>query len=165
MDPLERLIAIEEIRNLLSRRTRLIDGKHWDELAEIYTDDVYAPHIGETGGRAIVDNVSKQLDGVRSIHQVHLPEIFITSPTTAKAIVPMEDLRLWEKDGVKHWAHGYGHYHQSFVKTDRGWLISDHNLTRLYLHEGYGAFDPSVGPGSLIERFPMPVTRLPLEFS
>ena len=165
MDTLEKLLAYEEIRQLLSRRTRLIDGKHWDELVKIYTDDVVAHHLGTKGGRALVDAVAKTLEGVRSIHHVHLPEILLTSATTAKAIVPMEDLLLWEKDGVKHWAHGYGHYHQSFLKTDRGWLISDHKLTRQYLQEGHGDFDPSTGPGSLIERFPAAVSRLPLEFN
>ena len=68
---------------MLSRRTRLLDGKHWEELADIYTDDVVAHHLGEKGGKAIVDNVRKQLDGVRSIHHIHLPEIQLTGPTIA----------------------------------------------------------------------------------
>lgn len=165
MDTLEQLLACEEIRQLLSRRTRLIDGKHWDELAKIYTDDVSAHHLGTKGAKAYVEAVSKTLEGARTIHQVHLPEILITSSTTAKAIVPMEDILLWEKDGIKHWAHGYGHYYQSFVKTERGWLISDHKLTRQYYQEGYGDFDPSVGPGSLIERWPQSIERLPVGFN
>lgn len=153
MDALERLTAVEDIRQLLSRRTRLIDEKDWEALVEIYTDDVPGHHTGTTGARALVEYVKKALDGVTSIHQAHLPEIEITSPTTAKAIVPMEDLLLWEADGVKRWAHGYGHYRQSFVKTDRGWLISDHLLTRLYLKEGVGDFEFSNAQGELTARF------------
>lgn len=165
MDPLEKLMAFEEIRQLISRRTRLLDGKHWDELVNIYTDDVVAHHFGTKGGQALIDAVAKSLDGARSIHQVHLPEILLTSSTTARAIVPVEYLHLWEKEEIKRWAHGYGHYHQSFIKTGRGWLISDHKLTHQYLQEGYGDFDPSTGPGRLIERFPAPTERLPADFS
>jgi len=161
MDRVERLIACEDIRQLLSRRTRLIDGKHWDQLVGLYTDDVVAHHTGTKGAKALVDAVSAMLEGVETIHQVHLPEIVVTSPTEAKAITPMEDLLLWETDGVKYWSHGYGHYHQSFVKTDKGWQICDHKLTRRYYQEGHGDFDSSVGPGPVKDRFPQATTGLP----
>ncbi|MBF4999667.1 nuclear transport factor 2 family protein [Nocardia sp. BSTN01] len=165
MDPLEKLIAIEEIRQLLSRRTRLIDGKHWEKLVEVYTDDVVGHHLGVKGGRAVVEHVRKVLEGVRTIHQLHLPEIEITGSLTARGIVPMEDLLLWEEDGVKRWVHGYGHYHQRYVKTDRGWLIDDHKLTRQYLREGYGDFDPSSGSAALTERYDAPVVPLPADLT
>lgn len=165
MDALEKLIACEDIRQLLSRRTRLIDGKHWDQLVDVYTDDVVGHHVGAKGAQALVDTVSKVLDGVETVHQVHLPEIVFTSPTTASAIVPMEDLLFWEKDGLKYWSHGYGHYHQRFLKTDRGWRICDHKLTRRYYKEGHGDFDSSSGPSPLQDRFPQTTSGLPADIA
>lgn len=165
MDPVDRLVACEDIRQLLSRRTRLIDGKHWEELIQVYADDVPAHHLGVKGNRLMVEEVARRLEGVRSIHQLHLPEIEVTSPTTAKAITPMEDLLMWEDDdGQPCWAHGYGHYHQSFVKVTRGWVISDHKLTRQYIQQGKGEFDLSAGDPHTDARFTMPLTPLPAEF-
>ncbi len=164
MDPVERLIALEDIRQLISRRTRYIDGKHWEKLEGIYTEDVVGHHQGTKGPKELVAYVKKSLENMRTVHQVHLPEIEITSPTTAKGIVPMEDLLIWEEDGIQRWVHGYGHYHQEYRKTDRGWQIFDHNLTRQYIQEGYGDFDPSVGPGKKVRTHEMPITPLPEEF-
>lgn len=152
MDALERMTAMEDIRQLLARRVRFIDEKDWDSLEQIYTDDVVGHHTGTKGARALVEFVKNTLEGVTTIHQIHLPEIEVTSPTTAKGIVPLEDLLLWEKDGIKHWVHGYGHYRQSYVKTDRGWLINDHKLTRIYLKEGVGDFEFSNAVGELTGR-------------
>lgn len=163
MDALERLVAAEEIRQVLTRRTRLIDGKHWDQLVELYTEDMPSHHTGLVGGRAQVEFVAKVMEGVRTVHQVHMPEIAFTDDTTARVITPMEDLLVWEVEGVTHWVHGYGHYHQTFIKAERGWVISDHRLSRQYLQEGYGPFDPSTGPGQLTGRGAAPLERLPAE--
>src|SRR6218665_2685044 len=164
MDDLQRLVAMEEIRQLIARRARLVDGKHWEALAGLYTDDVVAHHLGTTGPKAMVAEIARALEGIRSIHHVHLPEITMTSPTTGTAIVPMEDILLWEVDGVKRWAHGFGHYFQRFLKTEKGWRISDHKLTRQYVKSGDGEFEPTQNPGSAIEAFEVPLSRIPLDF-
>jgi hypothetical protein len=141
MDALEKLSAFEEIRQLLSRRTHLIDGKHWDQLADLYTDDVAAHHTQRP--RAVAPWSITCAQSLRvcgqfmrvcgQFIQVHLPEIELLSPLAARGVVPMEDLLLWAEDGVQHWVHGYGHYHQEYVKMERGRLNSDHRLTRQYL--------------------------------
>jgi len=97
-------------------------------------------------------------------HHIHLPEIELLGPTEARAIVPMEDVLIWEKDGEPQWAHGYGHYHQSFRKVDRGWVITDHKLTRQYLHQGSGHFELAGSRALADPRFNQALTPLPRDF-
>lgn len=63
-----------------------------------------------------------------TVHQVHAPEIELTSPTTARAVWALEDVvRL--APGVN--LRGYGHYTESYEKTDGQWLTAESTLTRL----------------------------------
>ena len=39
MDALERLVAIQEIRDQIARYAIFFDDKNWDEFAELWTDD------------------------------------------------------------------------------------------------------------------------------
>ena len=49
------------------------------------------------------------------MHHGHMPEITLTSPTTASGIWSMEDM-LRYGDGTE--LHGYGHYHETYEKVD-----------------------------------------------
>ncbi|WP_420920353.1 nuclear transport factor 2 family protein [Mycobacterium kansasii] len=63
-----------------------------------------------------------------TVHQVHAPEITLTSPTTATGIWALEDVvRLGP--GVN--LNGRGHYHETYEKLDGSWLIKSSTLTRL----------------------------------
>lgn len=59
-----------------------------------------------------------------------MPEIDVTSPTTAKGIWALQDLLIWL--GVVR-VIGYGHYHETYSIVDGRWLISSTELTRVYL--------------------------------
>ena len=165
MDAIERLVIIEDIKQLVSRRTRLIDGKFWDDLVEIYAEDIEAHHLGLRGNRAVVDAIARRLDGIRTIHQIHLPEIEVISATLAKGVFPMEDLLVWEEDGVHRWVHGYGHYFQTFTKVERGWVISDNRLTRQYIRQGTGEYEIGVAAEMHDPRFTSKVAPLPRDFA
>ena len=41
-----------------------------------------------------------------------------------------------EKDGKRTWMRAYGHYRQSYRKSDHGWQIVEHRLTRLLVENG-----------------------------
>ena len=61
-------------------------------------------------------------------HQVHAPELELTSATTAAGIWALEDVvRL--APGVN--LRGYGHYHETYEKVDGQWLLKTSTLTRL----------------------------------
>jgi hypothetical protein len=59
---------------------------------------------------------------------VHAPEIELTSATTARGIWALEDVvRLAPGLNLR----GYGHYQETYEKTDGQWRITSSTLTRL----------------------------------
>jgi len=92
----------------------------------IYTTD--------SGGR-VVQGADDFMGGLRdlladvlTVHHGHMPEIELTSATTAKGIWAMEDMLRWP-DGSE--LHGAGHYHETYEKVDGDWRIKTMTLTRL----------------------------------
>jgi hypothetical protein len=61
-------------------------------------------------------------------HQVHAPEITLTSPTTARGVWALNDVvRLLPALTLT----AYGHYHETYEKLDGIWRIKTSKLTRL----------------------------------
>jgi uncharacterized protein (TIGR02246 family) len=125
---------IEAIKQLKARYFRLMDTKQWDEWAEVFTEDAVvaaSPRPDEIfRGRAeIVRSVSRALrDGV-TVHHGHMPEIALTGPDTATGIWAMYDF----VDLPQLVLHGWGHYHEEYLKQDGAWRIRNLRLTRLRL--------------------------------
>jgi hypothetical protein len=100
VNDIEKLLAIEEIKNLKARYFRCVDTKDWPGFQAVFapnarfdiTDDVAGCVLV---GPEIADEVSRLLAGCDSIHHGHCPEIEITSDTTATGIWAMEDLLRW----------------------------------------------------------------------
>ncbi|APE13988.1 DUF4440 domain-containing protein [Mycobacterium sp. WY10] len=126
---------IEAIKKLKARYCRLLDTKDWTGWRQIFTDDFVSdttPSGGVliTGADSMVDFIKKTLGkpSQPTVHQVHAPEIELTSPTTATGIWALNDVvRL--APGVN--LAGYGHYHETYEKTDGQWRIKTSTLTRL----------------------------------
>jgi hypothetical protein len=146
MTDIEQLMAIEAIKRLKSRYFWCLDHQDW----EGWKRDVWAPDAsldvpGSTEGAvAGVDNIiawtAPRANGQISIHHGHMPDIEITSDTTAKGVWAMEDilhkpLDHKEKYGY-HFLHGWGHYHETYVKLAQGWRIKTTKLTRLRVVKG-----------------------------
>jgi len=68
---------------------------------------------------------------VVTVHHGHMSEIEVTSPTTATGIWAMEDKLRWPSGASLGEMHGYGHYHETYVKVDGAWRIKTLTLTRL----------------------------------
>ena len=134
--------AIEQIKQLKARYFRLMDQKRWDEWREVFTEDVTAVYHGVPGSRGskelaqtrcngraeLVATVSKFLAKGISVHHGHMPEIEVTSPTTAKGIWAMFDYLRLPDFTLK----GYGHYEEDYVKEAGQWKIKTILLTRLH---------------------------------
>jgi hypothetical protein len=58
-----------------------------------------------------------------------MPEIDITSPTTATGIWAMED--ILQIPGGENRVQGWGHYHETYERIDGRWRIKTLRLTRL----------------------------------
>ena len=128
---------LEEIRKLKARYFRGLDSKDWDLYAEVFAEDVVAD-MSRTGGevfhgRATFVAYVRGLKLVQSVHQGHMPEIELTSDTTAAGIWSFEDYNLWE-DGIQN--HGYGHYTETYEKADGRWRIKTMKLSYLRIDRG-----------------------------
>jgi hypothetical protein len=169
---LERLAAIEEIKQLKARYFRCMDQKDWDAFEKVFCPDVvfdlreaiYARdpvtkkvlksgdimireeqvldkdwlHRGAANVRRWEETI---LTGVVTAHHGHMPEIEITSPTTAHGYWHLEHLLqfprrnayadLWwlPDNSPCHELHGYGLYDETYERLGGQWLIKTLKLT------------------------------------
>jgi hypothetical protein len=138
MDKITQLWEIEQIKQLKARYFRLLDTKQWHEFRELFADDLVFRHDASgsnsrplEGAKGFVEYVSvRALPSAATAHHGHMPEIEITSPTTARGIWAMFD---WVDDAEHARAFkGYGHYHEDYEKDAAGrWRIKSLQLTRL----------------------------------
>jgi hypothetical protein len=133
MDDAAALLEIEAIKQLKARYCRYLDTKDWTAWRGIFADD-FLSDTSQAGGKVIrgaddfVAFTRKSLGDRATAHQVHAPEIELTSATTARGIWAVEDVvRL--APGVN--LRGYGHYHETYEKIDGQWRITSSKLTRL----------------------------------
>jgi hypothetical protein len=132
MDPLDRLVAIEEIKQLMARRTRCVDEKDWVGLTACFAENAISYSVqkdGVQGAKHIVERIRQALDHRTTVHQLHVPEIEIVTEERATGIWPMQDDLTWEADGKHHWQRGFGHYRQAYAKVQGRWLIETHRLS------------------------------------
>jgi hypothetical protein len=127
---------IEAIKQLKARYFRFIDTKQWSQLREVFTPNVHIDVSGEGGGVYHgVDDFLAMLEptlrDVVTVHHGHTPEIELTSPDTATGIWAMEDMLRFPEGGPIAELHGYGHYHETYVKQDGEWRIASLELVRL----------------------------------
>ena len=108
MDPVERLLALEEIKALKARYFRFVDTKDWDGLEGLFTTDAELDFGDDMPGgvlrsaAAFRQMASKSLAGCVSVHHGHCPEIELTSDTTASGVWAMEDMLRWSADSRRH---------------------------------------------------------------
>jgi hypothetical protein len=140
MDRLDRLEAIEEIRNLKARYFRLMDTKQWDALKDVFTSDmkVITPEgqVYAEGGETYAAALRRSLEHAVSCHQGLIGEIDIEDADHARAIWPMQDVIEWEdRHPQAGWKSilGRGHYHETYRRDGGAWRIATLTLTRLRL--------------------------------
>jgi len=104
-------------------------------MRQVFTDDVVID-TSEAGGSVVkgadefVAFLQEMLLGAVTVHQGHMPEIDLTSPTTATGIWALNDIVIWP-NGMR--LDGYGHYSETYEKVDDQWLIKSSKLTRLHM--------------------------------
>ncbi|SFS09575.1 nuclear transport factor 2 family protein [Sphingomonas jatrophae] len=152
IDPLERLLAIEEIRQLKMRYFRCMDMKDWTGLRSIFCADgefdarasLSLDGAGEEaaaesndwvyrGGDTIVDFVQAAIGTRRTVHHGHGHEVELLSPDMARGVIAMED-QIWQDDAL--FLHGCGHYHETYRRDPDGWRILTSRLSRLHIELG-----------------------------
>lgn len=141
MTELEELVALEAIKRVKANYFYGLDRKDWD----LWRREVFAPDAALEVPEALtepivgVDNIiawvrERTADQV-SVHHGHMPNIQITSHDTATGVWAMED-RLYRTkefplaDGSTY-LHGFGHYHETYLRIAAGWRIKSTRLTRI----------------------------------
>lgn len=79
------------------------------------------------GKRQIIASISEALENATSVHHGHMPEIELTSDTTASGIWAMFDYLVFPDRTLK----GYGHYEEQYAKENGQGKIKSVRLTRL----------------------------------
>ena len=148
MTEVERLAAIEAIRQVKARYFRGVDDSDGDLVRSILAEDCVLDYRGcctdpKTGhdflpamnvvmtGRAawLSDGLSGA--GIVSVHQSHNGDITVDSDTTAHAIWSMTD-RLYMPPGAPYaLMTGFGYYHETYEKVGGAWLIKTLHIKRI----------------------------------
>src|SRR6187431_692227 len=90
----------EAIRQLKARYFRTMDTKDWAGMRQVFTDDVVID-TSESGGDvvggadAFIGFLQDVLGDAVTVHQGHMPEIEVTSPTTATGVWALHDIVIW----------------------------------------------------------------------
>jgi hypothetical protein len=138
-----KLIEIESIKQLKARYFRTVDTFDLDGWLTCFTEDCRLKFDGDVqrrnasaqpyatleGHRGVIDFWNGNANRVESVHHGHTPEIEILSQSEARGVWAMEDIVEFT-DGL---LHGYGHYHETYRKTDGEWRIATLHLTRTRL--------------------------------
>lgn len=130
------LVEIEAIKRLKYKYLRCLDQKLWDELTECFVENATSAYGGGKysyeGRDAILEFLRDAMgaDTFHSSHQVHQPEIDLTSETTARGIWALEDVVIDLKWDIT--IRGAAFYEDEYVKKDGVWKIQHTGYKRTY---------------------------------
>jgi hypothetical protein len=137
LDTVEALLANEAIQQLRARFARCMDSKDWAGMRATLADDCVFDAGQEAnvdslwvGADVIVANISGSFAHGESVHHAHMPEIELTSPTTARGIWAMRDRLRWPGSPPLQ-LNGSGHYHETYECQGGQWRIKTFKLLRL----------------------------------
>lgn len=143
MTDLERLVALEAIRELKARRDQAVDRKDWETYVALHTDDFVGaaiPGAKGAGGRAAAEALARQMENVTTVHHSHSPVIEFQDADHATGVWAMEDNLFWYRHGEKQWLRGFGFYHEAYVRgADGRWRFSHRRLERTHAETSPGA--------------------------
>lgn len=133
MDPVELLLAVEEIKQLKYRYLRTLDLKRWDDFAAVFVPEVSADY-GEGlvfGSREELVAFMRDSLGPRivTVHQCHHPEIDVDGDR-ATGVWYLEDKVLMPDH--RRVLEGAAYYEDRYVRTGEGWRIEHTGYRRTY---------------------------------
>lgn len=143
MNDIERLIALEAIRELKARRDQAVDRKDWATYAALHSDHFVGaaiPNMTGRGGKAAAAALDVQMANVTTVHHSHSPVIEFQDDTHATGVWAMEDNLFWSRGGEKQWLRGFGFYHETYLReADGQWRFTHRRLERTHAETSPGA--------------------------
>ena len=157
----DKLMAIEEIKQLRARYFQCVDCKDWNGFLQVFAPDVEFDHVNSfravdpvsgasriygrpellagidtrgwkmKGRDQIIANGAAQFADVSTVHQGFNPQISIHSGDEASGIWAMQDILRFPPPGPIQEIRGYGHYHETYRRIDGRWVIQTTTLKRL----------------------------------
>ena len=133
MDPVELLLAVEEIKQLKYRYLRTLDLKRWDDFAAVFVPAVtadYGEGLAFSSRDELVAFLRDSL-GQRmvTLHQCHHPEIDVDGDR-ATGVWYLEDKVLMPDHRLV--LEGAAFYEDRYVRTGEGWRIEHTGYRRTY---------------------------------
>jgi uncharacterized protein (TIGR02246 family) len=120
MDALERLVAIQEIRDQIARYAIFFDDKSWDEFAELWTEDAafVGPGMGFEGKAAVLDFLTNCLPADYTGKHMNSPALVeLLAPDRARARTDVVWITMDFENRI------VARYDDSFRLVDGRWLI------------------------------------------
>ena len=149
MSETEWLVALEEIRQLKARRDRYVDAHDWPAYEALHALDHVSHNDGQepwTSSKQMIENVSRIMDGMVTVHHSYDPEIVFDSPAKARGIWAMTGGIVSSHDGRDSWSISYGYYYETYEKRDGRWLFTTRRWHRYVGLSGDGVTFPSRPP-------------------
>ncbi len=149
MNDIEKIKAIQEIKQLKARYFRAADTKDMALMATVLAEDCELDYAGAckdpvTGIDLLPDVTEGKIrsreeaiekfgngEGVVTVHHGHTCEIELLAPDQASAIWAMTDHLYFSPDAPVEMLTGHGHYFETYERLDGVWLIKTLRLTRL----------------------------------
>src|SRR4051812_5655270 len=91
---------LEAIRRLKARYFRTMDTKDWEGMRQVFAEDVVVDTTDSGGGvirgaDEFMAFLREMLAHTVTVHQGHMPEIDVTSETTAIGTWMLNDIVIW----------------------------------------------------------------------
>ena len=130
---IERLIAKDEIIDLVHRYSYCVDHRLYDEVVELFVEDCvvdYGPGIPPARSRASLRRMFGHPDGGFAATSHHNANVLVTFEDLDHASV-RTSVYAWHRrtDGGTPCLWGY--YHDSMVRLPEGWRIAERQLRTL----------------------------------
>lgn len=150
-DKLQELLDIEAIKQLKARYCVCVANEDWKTFETLFAEDLeFVMPTGESytprSAFMAVHKISLQGPKVWGVVRCFTPIITITGPDSATGLWAMEDVHVWpEYEGPRVGHHGYGHYHEDYVRLAEGWRFKRIEVSYNRMDQLEGGFAPGTG--------------------